>query len=158
MPTFLLVALLYLFHPFYVSVTEIKHNPQSKTVEVSVRVFFDDFEKTLSKQSAGKVNILHPTDRKQLDALISNYFHQHLKISANGKVLPLKYLGYEIEEDAAWCYFESPKVNNISVLKVQNDILFAEHPDQTNMIHAVVQGKRKSTKLDNPKSEAVFSY
>jgi hypothetical protein len=158
MPAFVLAVLLCLFHPFFVSVTEIRHNPKTKTVELSVRVFFDDFEKTLSRQSGEKINILKPADRKRVDVLIAGYIQKHLKIKVNGKGLSLRYLGYEIDEDAAWCYFESPVVNNIAVLDVQNDLLFAEHPDQTNMIHAIVNGKRQSTKLDNPEHAAKFSF
>jgi len=158
MPSIIVTALLYLFHPFYVSVTEIKHNPQTKNVELSIRVFFDDFEKSLSHQYKSKVNILKPTDRKQVDALIADYVSRHLKVTADGKLLVFKYLGYEIEEDAAWCYLESPKVENIKVLRVQNDILYAEHPTQSNMIHVVVNGKRKSTKLDNPNSKAELTF
>ncbi|MNF01043.1 hypothetical protein D3C87_1948860 [compost metagenome] len=81
-----------------------------------------------------------------------------MKIKANGKVLDLQFQGYEIEEDAAWCYFETPKVKAIKELHVENDILFEQHSSQSNMIHAIVDGKRKSTKLDNPKKTVSFIY
>lgn len=155
---FVLLIFLHIYHPFYVSVTEIEQNQKRKTVQVSVRIFFDDFEKALDKQYKAKVNILNPGDRKQLDALIAAYIKDHLKVNANGKNLELKYQGYEIEEDAAWCYFETAEVATIRELKVKNDILFEQHASQSNMIHAIVNGKRKSTKLDNPKSQAIFSY
>jgi len=158
MSQLLLLFWLNIFHPFYVSVTEIVHNKNTGTVQVSVRIFFDDFEKALEKKYKTKVNILKPTDRKQVDALIALYIKDHLKISTNAKSLDLKYQGYEIEEDAAWCYFETSKVAAIKQLDVKNDILFEQHASQSNMIHVIVDGKRKSTKLDNPKSEAVFSY
>jgi HSP20 family molecular chaperone IbpA len=154
----LLLIFLHLFHPFYVSVTEIEQNQKHKTVQVSVRIFFDDFEKALDKKYKVKVNILNPTDRKQLDLLMAGYIKEHLKINANGKNLELKYQGYEIEEDAAWCYFETAEVASVKELKVKNDILFEQHAAQSNMIHAIVNGLRKSTKLDNPKSQATFSY
>lgn len=147
-----------IFHPFYVSVTEIVHNKNTGTVQVSVRVFFDDFEKALEAQYKKKVNILKPADRKALDILIAAYVNAHLKISANGKMLNLKYLGYEIEEDAAWCYFESADAGQIKQLSVKNDILFEQHASQSNMIHAIVNGQRKSAKLDNPQAEVQFTY
>ncbi|WP_316818761.1 DUF6702 family protein [Pedobacter nyackensis] len=147
-----------IFHPFYVSVTDIVHNKTTGTVQVSVRIFFDDFEKALEKKYQTKVNILKPANRREVDELIAAYIKTHLNISANGKPLDLKYLGYEIEEDAAWCYFETVKVKGIKQLGVENDILFEQHSSQSNMIHATVNGKRKSTKLDNPKKAAVFTY
>jgi hypothetical protein len=147
-----------IFHPFYVSVTEIDHNQKTKTVQVSVRVFFDDFENALDKRYKTNINILKPKDRKQVDGLISDYIKNHLQIKANNKLLTLKYLGYQIEEDAAWCYFESGKIENIQKLDIQNEILFEQHDSQINMIHATVNGKRKSTKLDNPEKSVAFSY
>ncbi|NRF40513.1 DUF6702 family protein [Pedobacter foliorum] len=147
-----------IFHPFYVSVTEVDYSPKTKTVQVSVRVFFDDFESALDKRYKTSINILKPKDRKQVDGLISDYVKNHLQIKANNKLLTLKYLGYQIEEDAAWCYFESEKVERVQKLNIQNDILFEQHDSQINMIHATVNGKRKSTKLDNPERSVEFSY
>lgn len=147
-----------IFHPFYVSVTEIVQDKTTGRVQVSVRIFFDDLEKTLENQYKTKVNILKPANRKAVDGLIAAYVKDHLKMSANGKVLDLKYQGYEIEEDAAWCYFETEKVGRIKKLNVENDLLFEQHTSQTNMIHVTVGAKRQSTKLDHPNSKALFSY
>ncbi|MFA4869306.1 MAG: DUF6702 family protein [Pedobacter sp.] len=158
MPQLLLLFWLNIFHPFYVSVTEIVHHKNTGNVQVSVRVFFDDFEKALENKYKKKVNILKPSNREELEALITLYIKNHLKIKVNGKVLDLKFQGYEIEEDAAWCYFETPKVKVIKELYVENDILFEQHSSQSNMIHAIVDGKRKSTKLDNPKKEVNFIF
>lgn len=158
MPRLFLLLWLNIFHPFYVSVTEIVHNKTTGTVQVSVRIFFDDFEKALEKKYKKNVNIIKPSNRKEIDDLIAAYIKDHLKVSANGKELELKYLGYEIEEDAAWCYFETAKVDSIKKLDVENDILFEQHTSQSNMIHVTINGKRKSTKLDHPNGKAAFSY
>ncbi|RZL12454.1 MAG: hypothetical protein EOO89_19550 [Pedobacter sp.] len=149
---------LHSFHPFYVSVTEIEQNPQTKTVQVSVRIFYDDFEKALTKQYKSQVNILKPVDRKKLDLLIADYISNHLKIKANAKTLSLKYLGYEIEEEAAWCYFETEKQAEVQSITVMNNILFEQHTTQINMIHAIVNGKRKSSKLNNPANSVSFQF
>lgn len=155
---FILLIWLHAFHPFYVSVTEIEQNQQTKVVQVSVRIFFDDFEKALDKRYKTKVNILKPADRKKLDLLIVDYINNHLKIKANNKPLQLKYIGYEIEEEAAWCYFETEKQPEIQSFSVVNNLLYEQHPTQINMIHAIVNGKRKSSKLDNPASSVIFNF
>ena len=154
----LLLFWLNIFHPFYVSVTEVVQHKNTGQVQVSSRIFFDDFERALEKRYKTKVNILKPADRKLVDGLIAAYIKEHLQISANGKILSLKYLGYEIEEDAAWCYFEAADAGPIKHLSIKNDILFEQHESQSNMIHAIVSGQRKSTKLDNPKSLVQFTY
>ena len=154
----ILLIWLHSFHPFYVSVTEIEQNQQTKTVQVSVRLFFDDFEKALDKRYKTRVDILKPADRKKVDLLIADYVTSHLKIKANNTPLVLKYIGYEIEEEAAWCYFETEKQPAIRSFSVMNNLLFEQHASQINMIHAIVNGKRKSIKLDNPASSFTFNF
>lgn len=154
----LLVTWLHIFHPFYVSVTEIEYNQKQKVVQVSVRIFFDDFETALNQRYKSNINILKPKDRTKVDEMIAAYINTHLKINANDRLLNLKYIGYEIQEDAAWCYFESGSLAQAQRFNIQNDLLFEQHKSQINMIHVIVDGKRKSTKLDNPQSKASINF
>ncbi len=153
-----LLTFLNFLHPFYVSVTEIEQNPETMVLQVSSRIFFDDLERALDRTYKKKTNILKPADRKQKDAMIAAYVNAHLKIRANGEPVVLKYLGYEIEEEAAWCYFETVKTAPVKRLEIRNDILFEQHESQINMMHVTIGGKRKSTKLDNPAATASFSF
>lgn len=152
------IGLMAIMHPFYVSMTEIKHNAKEKRLEVSCRIFFDDLEHTLEKRYKVQLDILKPTDRKKVDALIADYIKNHLQIKMNGKTADLKYLGYQIEEDACWCYFEANAALKVKKLEIVNDILFAEHQSQINMLQATVNGKEKTSKLNNPDSRMVFEF
>ncbi|HEY1024814.1 MAG TPA: DUF6702 family protein [Sphingobacteriaceae bacterium] len=154
----ILTVFLNFFHPFYVSVTDIRHNERSRSIEVSSKLFFDDFESALEAKYKTKIDILKPADRKQVDRLINDYLGRHLLLKVNGKLVKMNYLGYEIEEDGAWCYFEVPKIGKVSTIEIVNDILFDEHASQVNMLHVTVKGNRKSTKLDNPESRVSFSF
>jgi hypothetical protein len=153
-----LVILFNIFHPFYVSVTEIEQNQKTGKLQISTRIFYDDLEKALDKRYKTNVNILKPVNKQQVDALISGYVKEHLKIKADNKEMLLKYVGYEIEEEAAWCYFETDKTDPVRNLYIRNNILFEQHESQVNMIHALVTGKRQSSKLDNPKDKVNFSW
>ena len=44
-------------HPFHVSTTEINHNTSDKTLEISCKVFTDDFESALTKQYHTKADL-----------------------------------------------------------------------------------------------------
>ena len=154
----LLIFLVTFFHPFYVSVTEIEQVEKTKVINVSSRIFFDDLEKAIDKRYKTSINILKPKDKKQVNDFIASYVKDHLKIKADGVALTLKFVGYEIEEEAAWCYFEAETTAPVKQLVIQNNILYEQHDSQINMIHAIVGGKRQSTKLDNPSSSVVFRY
>ena len=46
-------------HPLYISVTEINHNSKDKILEVSCKIFTNDFETVLEKWPARKSTSLH---------------------------------------------------------------------------------------------------
>src|ERR1700756_2197224 len=73
------------FHPYYVSVTDIKYNEQEKTLQISCRTFTDNIEDALRKIYIKPIDILHPKDRKEVDDLLNDYINKHVKIKVNGK-------------------------------------------------------------------------
>lgn len=153
LPAFMAAA-----HPFYMSVTEVRYNAPRKSLEISCRIFTDDLENVLKKESKQPLDIIHPQNRTATDSLVAQYLRRHLFLSADGKPVSIKYLGYEISEDATWCYLECTPLAPFRKLDIRNDILYAEHATQSHMIHAVADGKRQSTKLDNPASTATFTF
>jgi len=154
----LIIQVVSLFHPFFVSVTEIKHNEKAKNLEISCKLFFNDFENALEKKYKKQLDILQPSEEKIITPLMQDYLIKHLQVTVNGRPAPLHLIGYEIEEDAVWCYLEASKINQVKKIEVRNDVLFDEHDSQTNMLHLTVKGKRQSTKLDNPTSTATFTF
>jgi hypothetical protein len=158
MLTLIILSWLPLFHPFFVSLTEVQHNEKAHRLEVSCKVFSNDLEATLEKNYHTQIDILKPGDRARIEPLIRDYLQKHFQVLVDGKPVSFQFLGYEIEEDAAWCYLEAGKVNQVKRIDVKNDVLFAEHPSQTNLLHVTVKGRRQSTKLDNPESKASFSF
>lgn len=154
----LLIFISAFFHPFFVSVTDIKHNAKTKALEISSRIFYDDLERALEKEYQFKVDLIHPPDRKKTDAIILDYLRRHLIIRVNGKASPLHYIGYEIEEDAAWIYLEARSINRIKEISIRNDVLFKQHAEQVNILHVTVGDGRKSTKLENPENLAILKF
>jgi len=154
----LVISWLAFFHPFFVSVTEINHNARTQSVEVSCRMFYDDLEHALEKDYKQPLDIVKPANKAVLNKLISEYVKKHLSIKADGKPLNLSYVGYEIQEDGAWAYFEVKGVQNVKNIQVHDDILNAQHEEQINMLHVIVGGQRKSTQLDAPEAHASFSF
>lgn len=155
---FIMISWLSFFHPFYVSVTEINHNTRTQSLEISCRMFYDDLEKTLNKSSRTQIDIVHPKDKALVNKLLNEYVRKHLTIKADGKPVNLNYVGYEIQEDGAWSYFEVKGISKVRQVSVHDDLLYAEHPEQINMLNVIVNGNRKSTKLDNPEADASFTF
>ena len=99
-----------IIHPFYMSVTEINQNAKTKSIEVSCHIFTDDLEKDFKIRYKKAVDLTHPADKALADKYISDYLKEKLKITIDGKDIPLHYLGYEINEDAVWSYLECENI------------------------------------------------
>jgi hypothetical protein len=146
------------FHPYYVSVTDIKYKESEKTLQVSCRVFTNDLENALKKIYNKPVDLLHPKDKTVTEKLLAHYILDHLKISINGKVQTLDFIGYEKEEEATWTYFEIKNAEPPKKLNIENSILYDLLPLQINMVHAEVNGTKKSFKVTNPEKEIEFGF
>jgi hypothetical protein len=145
-------------HPYYISVVEINHNAADKTLEISCKVFTNDFETTLEKNYKTKVDLENPTDKGAMDKLVSDYIKKHLSFKVDSKSVNFSYVGFEKEDEAIYSYFQVDNVATLKKLDVSNTILHDFSDQQINIIHCIVGGKRQSTKLDYPKTEASFQF
>ncbi|MDH7460228.1 hypothetical protein QEG73_03025 [Chitinophagaceae bacterium 26-R-25] len=145
-------------HPFYISVTEINHNAKDKTLEISCKMFLDDFEKTLRDVTKTEVDLNNVKDKAKIDKLISNYLNSHLQLKVDGKPVSLQFIGFEKESEAAWCYLQVNNVPSVKQLEVKNTLLFEEFDSQISIMHVIVNGTRKSTRLNKPESVAKFDF
>ena len=154
----LIKGLWVLFHPFYISVIEINHNPKEASVEISVRAFAEDLEAILQKYNTAKIDINNPPNKGFLDGQISTYLNQKIKLKVNGQPLLLKYIGHEMQQESVWCFFEVPKISDMSKLEVDCNLLYDFETNQTNILHVKSKGTEKSEKLAYPKRTAVFQF
>lgn len=145
-------------HPIYVSVTEIEHNAKGKTLEVSCKLFTDDFEKVLRTTYKTQVDLINPKDKPAMDRLVNDYVQKHFKVSADDRPLNLKYLGYEQQEEGIYSYFEVENVSSVKNMVIINDLLYEYKPEQMGLLHITVNGTRRSTKLINPANRASVSF
>jgi hypothetical protein len=145
-------------HPLHVSVIEINHNAIDKTLEISCKIFTDDFEKVLAKNYKTKVDLINPPNKAAMDTLVKKYLSTHLTLKANGKPLTFSYVGFENDHEAAYGYIEVLNVPTVSKVDISTSIMYDQFEDQMNIFHVIVDGKRKSTKLNYPDKEAVINF
>lgn len=129
------------FHPFFISLTEIRFNPENKRMEIAQKIFWDDLEVALGNEFDEKVDFLNPKDKVKLDSQLKRYLLKHNQVTVNGKALTLNYLGYEIDEDAAWFYLESSQTEVPKTVEVKSTILLSDFDGQQNIVHVYNQSK-----------------
>ncbi len=143
-------------HPYYVSVTEIRIDTEKKTASVSCKMFTDDLQDAMSTLYKVPVELLKKSPK--VDSLISVYVKERLAVSVGTQKLDYTFIGYEIEEESAWCYFEAALSSNERSVAVKASLLYDFLAEQTNFLHCFYNSEKKSFKLTNPAQEASFSF
>ena len=130
-------------HPYHVSVAEMRYNAKTQALEISLKLFTDDLEKTLSEMAGKPVAINQSPEVKKL---IETYLGKTFRIENNVWQARLpRFLGYEAEADAQWIHFEvSLKNENLTKIKIRNQVLLEIFPDQINMVNLEINGKKRT--------------
>ncbi len=152
-------AFIRLKHPVYVTAIDLMYSAKEKTMQITVRMFANDLETVLRKQTRKSIDVLHPKSQVVLDSVLFNYIKKHFAVSINTKPTTLMYVGSEeAEKGSIWVYIELQKIPTPKTINVNSTLLYDFQPQQINIIHTNVNNNYKSYKLVNPSNEAVFTY
>jgi hypothetical protein len=156
--TLIVSTLLAALHPFFISSIEMKHNVNNKNIEISIRVFADDFEKTINKNNHTKIDIATSATKPEVNSLIAKYIQNKLLLHINNKPQAIKYIGYEIVKESIWIYAEVDDIATIKKANITCNFLYDFEQTQSNIITVKANNTEQSYKLDNPKNKAEFSF
>lgn len=145
-------------HPVYLSVTEIEHNAKEKTLEISCKLYTDDFEQTLRMHYPNKIDLMNDAAKAQMGPLVADYIQKHFSIKADGRAVALQFLGYERQEEAIVSFYQVNNVAAVKKIEVLDNLLYEYKEQQIGVVHVTVSGNRKSTKLNNPDASAEFEF
>ncbi len=145
-------------HPFYLSVTDIKYNDKSKSLEIACKMFTNDLEDALKKITNKSIDILNPKNKPEVEKILFAYITKRLSVNLNGKLKTLKFIGYEKEDDVIWTYMEIEKCEKPKQLIIQNSLLYDFVKEQINIVQIEVDGNKQSSKVSNPNKEIRFSF
>ncbi len=147
-----LVALVLLFplggavpalHAYHATITELRYNAAKKQLELSVKVFADDFEKALSQGQPAHVNLTDAGPRPL--ALASAYLQRTLQAStAAGAPLPLQVLGMQAEKDGYWFYCKVPLPGPVPGVQLRQAMMLDVFGDEVNIVNFEAGDKKQS--------------
>ena len=146
------------YHPIFVSVLNIEQNAKSNSLEVSCKIFTDDFEKALRKTYHTHIDLLDANAKASMDKYINDYVQRHLKIYVNSNTMSLKMLGFEQEEEGIICFFETGNIGFAKNITITDNILYEFETQQMGLIHCTLNGNTQHYKLNNPEDRADFKF
>lgn len=143
-PLFVVVLSAFTLHKYYVSVTQVEYVKEKKAVQITTRIFIDDFEKLLRERFDATITLASNKDEKHIDKYIETYIKSKLKISINGKTVDYTFLGKEYDEDIVQCFLEIKNIENIQTFEITNKVLFDQFEEQKNVVRTYINSKHKS--------------
>lgn len=141
------------YHPYHVGVTEVFIHP-NREVGVSCKLFVDDVQDAIYRESGQKVNLAlkRPEDTKALNV----YLQSKLQVKWGSKPMALVMIGYEFEEEAVWCYFESQTTGKSRQITLCNRALYEQFSAQSHLLMLQYKDQKLRWKLTNPEGCHTF--
>ena len=133
-------------HDFHVSKLDVRYNPASKSYELTLHLFLDDLEAAM-KASGMKVEPLKTNEEEEKsNTRIRQYLTSNLRITSDGKLLNLQYIGREEAErfDAVFIYLETENTGIPGHLSIENRLFHEIFTDQKNIVSVTYDKKLKA--------------
>jgi hypothetical protein len=137
-------------HPYHVGSVEINYNAKTKTFEISAKFFIDDLENSLNAKYNKTLHFGEEKSKAGLDQALEDYFAEYFKLKSNNKFLKINYLGFEEDKESVNVYLESEATEMPKKVETAVSLLYSFFDDQMNIVHIIVNGERKSSKLNYP--------
>ena len=145
-------------HPYYVSTLEIDYRPDRMALQITMRVFTDDWQLMLNTHYDETLRLDPDTDTEKVLTHSADYFQQHLELNLNGTDVTPSVLGKEYQDDQLVMYLEIAGVAEFQTLEVSNRILFTELEGQQNIVRIKTPTKRKSFLQSQGRARDVFRF
>ncbi|WP_188810115.1 DUF6702 family protein [Hymenobacter cavernae] len=140
----LLVSLVAAAHAYHASIMELHYNPPKQQLEVSLKVFTDDFEKALSVGQPSSIS-LDQSPKPQVNALVTALLRRSIIFGTKpGEALPIQFIGIQKETDAHWLYFAVKLAKPVNGIYLRHLLLEDTFPDQMNIVNVEANGKKQS--------------
>ncbi len=160
---FLLILVLPLFaftsmHKYYVSVTQINYIKEKQSLQITSRLFIDDFENVLKQNYDEDIVLVDEHNPEQVDNYMFKYLKNSIELVVNNEAVTFNFIGKEYEGDIVKCYLEVENIKSIESFQVANRALFDLQKDQQNIIKTKINSKNKSVILTSENPNALLKF
>lgn len=136
-------------HDFHFSRTDVRWNPESHTLQTTLRVFTDDLE--LAMKNHGELEegfvlwLGEEREWAESDATLLDWSRAHLQVWVDSVPVTWQWVGKEVELDVSYLYLESQPLDaGPKLWQVTHSGMFKEYADQVNEVQ--LQGTTLSGK------------
>lgn len=132
-------------HPHNVSAGTAAWIEETQSLEVEIKLSVEDLEEILAEQLKDKHLVLDGKSKKANKAVEAYVMSQVAIAGPDKKLVPAKWIGYEVDDATAWLYIEfTIGQTNMKGHVMQNTLLIDPFEEQVNFVN-VTRGKKRKT-------------
>jgi hypothetical protein len=155
---FLIPLFAFTMHKYYISLTKVEYKKESKSIQVTMRIFIDDLQETINTTYNKDFELALPNGSKEIDTIISNYLTGKFKVKINNIEKPYSYIGKEYENDVVYLYLEINNIETINTIEIKNNMMMEIFSDQKNIIKLNINNTKKTFFLTNQKDKDLLKF
>ena len=141
-----LLRVLLAVHPLHTSLAQVSFDTHAKTVNISLRVFVDDFTRAASTWARG--------NPARMSAPITGYATAAFTLrEAGGKAVQLRSCGEKRVGDLMWVCLSGQTTKTPAGASVISRILFDQFEDQVNIVQTSYDGRKANLLFTSDDSE-----
>ncbi|MFT5820227.1 MAG: hypothetical protein ACI8ZM_001466 [Crocinitomix sp.] len=139
-------------HKYFVSIAELEYNASKNRIEGSLKMTAHDFEVVLKEKFGKSLEIENIADTSTVGIYMKTYLVDHFKLYSGGIQAIPTYVGKEVTlRQDLFFYFTFTGLTNPKEIEIINTILYAQFPQQQNIVHYKYRERTKSVTLVSSK-------
>lgn len=155
----IIFALFFSFwHPIHISVSNLDYNAENKSLEITHKIFIDDFEKFLEQKHDVILQIGTTKESPNTDIYIQEYIQEKVLFTINNKKITPTFVGKEQDTQSIWIYFEINNIKKIKSFHLENHLLLDYFDDQSNIVHLKYLNKKESVRFNSKKTSWTIKF
>ena len=144
-------------HPVHVSLLSIDYVPGKESVNIFLKIYYDDFLLDSGHKAAVELNMDSIGNNSAIKDVISRYTNEKVNIIINDKVFCPNLEKYNLTDNELSMNMSFNIDKKISTITVRNLILTSIYNDQANMVIVRVDDFEEGVKLTSDNTEQTFN-
>ena len=143
-------------HEYYISITSIDYNVESKSLEITQQFIAHDVEEAILKEYDIDLNLSEANEHPEADNYLIKYVNSRFKLTTD-KEIKLTWVGKEVNlDETLYLYFQSNEIEKPSSLSVVNTCLTEVFHAQSNITHVNFAEKQLTQSFHQQKKTHTF--
>jgi len=146
-------------HPIHVSVVSLDHLIDSNRIDISVRLFYDDFQLLINHKYNLGLDFSKRTRLTSTEQLaITDYIRTSLILAGQDEnTISADFKGWKVEDVSVWLYFCAKTAPGFILTKLKNTLMLDLYYDQKNLVIVQVNNNQMGFEFDKRVTSQIMS-